>query len=58
MFLPTFVGSGPCREFRAYFVDVAPGRSGGGGATLMGGIGTSATPMNGYHKVFNIRIRD
>ena len=36
MFLPTFVGSGPCREFRAYFADVAPGRSGGGGATLDG----------------------
>ena len=28
--------------------------SGGGGATLMGGIGTSAAPMNGYPKVFNI----
>ena len=31
-----------------------PGRSGGGGATLMGGIGTNAAPMNGYPKVFNI----
>ncbi|MFI0846056.1 sulfatase-like hydrolase/transferase [Mesorhizobium sp. IMUNJ 23232] len=42
------------KQFRAYFVDVAPGRSGFGGATLMGGIGTSAAPMNGYPKVFNI----
>ena len=42
------------KQFRAYFADVAPGRSGGGGATLMGGIGSSAAPMNGYPKVFNI----
>jgi hypothetical protein len=42
------------KQFRAYFVDVAPGRSGEGGATLMGGIGASAAPMNGYPKVFNI----
>jgi arylsulfatase len=40
------------KQFRAYFADVVPGRS--GGATLMGGIGTSAAPMNGYPKVFNI----
>lgn len=39
------------KQFRAYFADVAPGRS---GTTLMGGIGTSAAPMNGYPKVFNI----
>ena len=56
--LLTFVGSdlvaARWKQFRAYFVDVAPGRSGEGGATLMGGIGTSATPMNGYPKVFNI----
>jgi arylsulfatase A-like enzyme len=56
--LLTFVGPdlvAACwKQFRAYFADVAPGRSGGGGATLMGGIGTSAAPMNGYPKVFNI----
>jgi hypothetical protein len=33
---------------------VAPDRGAGGGATLMGGIGGSAAPMNGYPKVFNI----
>src|SRR6266568_5024588 len=42
------------KQFRAYFADVAPGRSGAGGATLMGGVGASAAPMNGYPKVFNI----
>lgn len=42
------------KQFRAYFADVAPGRSGAGGTTLMGGIGNSAAPMNGYPKVFNI----
>ena len=42
------------KQFRAYFADVAPGRSGPGGAILMGGIGSSAAPMNGYPKVFNI----
>jgi arylsulfatase A-like enzyme len=42
------------KQFRAYFADVAPGRSGGGGATLMGGIGASAAAMNGYPKVFDI----
>ena len=34
----------------------APGRGGEGGATIMGGIGASATPMNGYPKMFNIRV--
>ena len=56
--LLTFVGpdlvAARWKQFRAYFADVAPGRSGGGGATLMGGIGASAAPMNGYPKVFNI----
>ncbi len=56
--LLTFVGSELVavrwKQFRAYFVDVAPGRSGPGGATLMGGIGSGAAPMNGYPKVFNI----
>lgn len=56
--LLTFVGSelvaARWKQFRAYFVDVAPGRSGAGGATLMGGIGASAAPMNGYPQVFNI----
>ena len=42
------------KQFRAYFADVAPGRSGWGGATLLGGVGGSAAPMNGYPKVFNI----
>lgn len=55
--LLTFVGpdlvAARWKQFRAYFADVAPGRS-GGGTTLMGGIGTSAAPMNGYPKVFNI----
>ena len=54
----TFVGSdlvaARWKQFRAYFADVAPGRSGAGGATLLGGIGASAAPMNGYPKVFNI----
>ena len=56
--LLTFVGpnlvAARWKQFRAYFADVAPGRSGEGGATLMGGIGASAAPMNGYPKVFNI----
>ena len=43
-------GCGRWKQFRAYFADVAPGRSGDGGAILMGGIGTSAAPMNGYPK--------
>ena len=56
--LLTFVGADLVairwKQFRAYFADVAPGRSGAGGAILMGGIGSSAAPMNGYPKVFNI----
>ncbi|MBY3054454.1 arylsulfatase [Rhizobium laguerreae] len=56
--LLTFVGpdlvAARWKQFRAYFADVAPGRSGAGGGTLMGGIGVSAAPMNGYPKVFNI----
>jgi arylsulfatase len=56
--LLTFVGpdlvAARWKQFRAYFADVAPGRSGWGGATLMGGVGASAAPMNGYPKVFNI----
>jgi len=56
--LLTFVGpdlvAARWKQFRAYFADVAPGRSGEGGATLMGGVGTSAAPMNGYPKIFNI----
>jgi len=42
------------KQFRAYFADVAPGRSGWGGANLLSGTGGSAAPMNGYPKVFNI----
>ncbi|KSV82990.1 hypothetical protein N184_35145 [Sinorhizobium sp. GL28] len=42
------------KQFRAYFADVAPGCSGPGGATLLGGVGSSAAPMNGYPKVFNV----
>jgi len=56
--LLTFVGpdlvAARWKQFRAYFADVAPGRSGAGGATIMGGVGASAAPMNGYPKVFNI----
>jgi arylsulfatase len=56
--LLTFVGpdlvAARWKQFRAYFADVAPGRSGEGGTALMGGVGTSAAPMNGYPKVFNI----
>jgi arylsulfatase A-like enzyme len=42
------------KQFRTYFADVAPGRSGWGGAHLLPGTGSSAAPMNGYPKVFNI----
>jgi arylsulfatase A-like enzyme len=56
--LLTFVGpdlvAARWKQFRAYFVDVAPGRSGWGGEHLMGGAGLSAAPMNGYPRVFNI----
>jgi len=56
--LLTFVGpdlvAARWKQFRFYFADVAPGRSGEGRATLMGGVGASAAPMNGYPKVFNI----
>jgi hypothetical protein len=30
--------------------------SGAGGATLLGGVGSVAAPMNGYPKVFNIEV--
>ena len=56
--LLSFVGPGLVaarwKQFRIYFADVAPGRSGWGGADLLGGTGASAAPMNGYPKVFNI----
>ena len=56
--LLTFVGpdlvAARWKQFRAYFVDVAPSRSGWGGEHLMGGVGASAAPMNGYPKVFTI----
>jgi arylsulfatase A-like enzyme len=56
--LLTFVGpdlvAARWKQFRTYFANVAPGRSGWGGATLLGGVGASAAPMNGYPKVFNI----
>jgi arylsulfatase len=56
--LLTFVGpdlvAARWKQFRAYFADVAPGRSGWGGANLLPGTGASAAPMNGYPKVFNI----
>jgi arylsulfatase len=42
------------KQFRTYFADVAPGRSGWGGTHLLPGTGSSAAPMNGYPKVFNI----
>jgi arylsulfatase A-like enzyme len=56
--LLTFVGpdlvAARWKQFRTYFADVAPGRSGWGGANLLPGTGTTAAPMNGYPKVFNI----
>lgn len=56
--LLTFVGpnlvAARWKQFRGYFIDVAPGRGGDGGATLHGGVGTSAAPMNGYRRVFNV----
>ena len=42
------------KQFRAYFVKVAPSRNGPPGATLLCGVGSSAAPMNGYPKVFKI----
>jgi hypothetical protein len=42
------------RQFRTYFADMAPCRSGWGGAHGLPGTGSSAAPMNGYPKVFNI----
>jgi arylsulfatase len=56
--LLTFVGpdlvAARWKQFRAYFADVAPARSGWGGANLLAGVGGSAAPMNGYPKIFNI----
>ena len=56
--LLTFVGAdlvaARWKQFRFYFADVAPGRSGWGGANLLPGTGGSAAPMNGYPKAFNI----
>jgi arylsulfatase len=56
--LLTFVGpdlvAARWKQFRAYFADIAPGRSGWGGANLLPGTGGSAAPMNGYPKMFNI----
>jgi arylsulfatase len=42
------------KQFRTYFADVAPGRSGWGGTHPLPGTGSRAAPMNGYPKVFNI----
>jgi arylsulfatase A-like enzyme len=42
------------KQFRTYFADVAAGRSGWGGAHLLPGTGSSAAPLNGYPKIFNI----
>ena len=56
--LLTFVGpdlvAARWKQFRAYFADVAPGRSGWGGGNHLAGTGGSAAPMNGYPKIFNI----
>ena len=56
--LLTFVGptlaASRWKQWRAYFLDIAPGRSGVSGGDLMGGLGLSAAPMNGYPKIFNI----
>jgi arylsulfatase len=42
------------KQFRTYFVDVAPARCGWGGSHLLGGTGSSAAQLNGYPNVFNI----
>jgi arylsulfatase A-like enzyme len=56
--LLTFVGpdlvAARWKQFRTYFADVAPARSGWGGSHLLPGTSSSAAPMNGYPKVFNI----
>jgi arylsulfatase A-like enzyme len=56
--LLTFVGpdlvAARWKQFRTYFADVASGRSGWGGSHLLPGTGSSAAPLNGYPKVFNI----
>ncbi|MGX5736389.1 hypothetical protein [Bosea thiooxidans] len=56
--LLTFVGANLMavrwKQFRAYFADVAPGRSSWGGANSLAGTGGSAAPTNGYPKIFNI----
>src|SRR5260221_5284100 len=47
--LLTFVGpdlvAARWKQFRAYFADVAPGRSGWGGANLLAGTGGRAAPL-------------
>ena len=40
----------------AYFADVAPGRSGWGGANLLAGTGGSAAAMNGHPKDLQHRV--
>jgi arylsulfatase len=40
-------------QFRTYLADVAPGRSAERG-TLPARTGSSAAPMNGYPKIYNI----
>jgi arylsulfatase len=56
--LVTFVGpallAARWQQWRMYFADVAPARSGVSGGELLGGLGLSAAPMNGYPQVFNI----
>jgi arylsulfatase len=56
--LLTFVGpdlvAARWKQFRTYFADVAPARSGWGGSHLLPGTGSSAAQLNGYPKVFNI----
>jgi arylsulfatase len=42
------------KQFRTYFADGAPGRSGWGGSHLLPGTGSSAAQLNGYPKMFNI----
>jgi arylsulfatase len=56
--LATFVGSALLaarwKQWRMYFADVAPARSTEEGGEMLGGLGLSAAPMNGYPQLFNI----
>jgi len=44
------------KQFRAYFVKVAPSRNGPPGATLLGGAGSGAAPMNGHPQRLRLTV--